>query len=153
MPSYNADNERIKRQYFAYLAEAQGHSEQTIDAVAKAGVHGLPTARIVPGRTARISCARHRVLAGDRGRGAARSPWARSDSVITAAKQIGGPDLRARHASSSDVRFAPKSRQIADLSICPLCAKSGHGGKPRLRQTITYAAATIVKRLARARPL
>jgi integrase len=36
MPSYNAANERIKRQYFAYLAEAQGHSEQTIDAVAKA---------------------------------------------------------------------------------------------------------------------
>jgi integrase len=36
MPSYNAVNERIKRQYFAYLAEAQGHSEQTIDGVAKA---------------------------------------------------------------------------------------------------------------------
>ena len=26
----------MKRQYFAYLAEAQGHGEQTIDAVAKA---------------------------------------------------------------------------------------------------------------------
>jgi integrase len=36
MTSYNAANERMKRQYFAYLAEAQGHSEQTIDAVAKA---------------------------------------------------------------------------------------------------------------------
>src|SRR5215203_5567749 len=36
MSSYNAANERMKRQYFAYLAEAQGHSEQTIDAVAKA---------------------------------------------------------------------------------------------------------------------
>ena len=36
MTSYNAANERIKRQYFAYLAEAQGHSEQTIDAAAKA---------------------------------------------------------------------------------------------------------------------
>jgi integrase len=36
MISYNAANERMKRQYFAYLAEAQGHSEQTIDAVAKA---------------------------------------------------------------------------------------------------------------------
>jgi integrase len=35
MSSYNGANERIKRQYFAYLAEAQGHSEQTIDAVAK----------------------------------------------------------------------------------------------------------------------
>ncbi|MBR0954149.1 tyrosine-type recombinase/integrase [Bradyrhizobium canariense] len=36
MTSYNAANERIKRQYFAYLVEALGHSEQTIDAVAKA---------------------------------------------------------------------------------------------------------------------
>jgi hypothetical protein len=34
MTSYNAANERMKRQYFAYLAEAQGHSEPTIDAVA-----------------------------------------------------------------------------------------------------------------------
>ena len=36
MRNHNATNERIKRGYFAYLAEAQGHSEQTIDAVAKA---------------------------------------------------------------------------------------------------------------------
>src|ERR1041384_2320095 len=36
MSSHNAGNERIKRQYFAYLADALGHSEQTIDAVAKA---------------------------------------------------------------------------------------------------------------------
>jgi integrase len=36
MTGYNAANERMKRQYFAYLAEAQGHSEQSIDAVAKA---------------------------------------------------------------------------------------------------------------------
>jgi integrase len=36
MTNYNSANERIKRQYFAYLADALGHSEQTIDAVAKA---------------------------------------------------------------------------------------------------------------------
>jgi hypothetical protein len=36
MTSYNAANERMKRQYFGYLAEAQCHSEQTIDAAAKA---------------------------------------------------------------------------------------------------------------------
>ena len=36
MRNHNAANERLKRQYFAYLAEAQGHTEQTIDAVAKA---------------------------------------------------------------------------------------------------------------------
>ena len=36
MTNHNSANERIKRQYFAYLAEALGHSEQSIDAVAKA---------------------------------------------------------------------------------------------------------------------
>jgi integrase/recombinase XerC len=36
MTSYNAANEGMKRQYFGYLAEAQGHSEQTIDVAAKA---------------------------------------------------------------------------------------------------------------------
>jgi integrase len=36
MRNHNAANERTKRRYFIYLAEAQGHSEQTIDAVAKA---------------------------------------------------------------------------------------------------------------------
>ena len=36
MTSHNAANERIKRQYFAYLREARGSSEQTIDAGAKA---------------------------------------------------------------------------------------------------------------------
>jgi hypothetical protein len=36
MTSYNAANERMKRHYFAYLADAQGHNEQTIDSVAKA---------------------------------------------------------------------------------------------------------------------
>lgn len=36
MTTHNADNERIKRRYFAYLKEAKRHSEQTVDAVAKA---------------------------------------------------------------------------------------------------------------------
>jgi site-specific recombinase XerD len=36
MTNYNAANERMKRRYFAYLADALGHSEQTIDAVARA---------------------------------------------------------------------------------------------------------------------
>jgi hypothetical protein len=36
MPSYSAANERIKRQYFAYLAEAQGRSVKTVDAMARA---------------------------------------------------------------------------------------------------------------------
>ena len=36
MMNHSAPNERTKRRYFAYLSEAQGHSEPTIDAVAKA---------------------------------------------------------------------------------------------------------------------
>jgi len=36
MTKHNADNERIKREYFAYLKEAKRHSEPTVDASAKA---------------------------------------------------------------------------------------------------------------------
>lgn len=36
MKTHNAENVRIKREYFTYLKEAMGHSEQTVDAVAKA---------------------------------------------------------------------------------------------------------------------
>jgi integrase len=36
MTTHHANNERIKRRYFAYLKEAKRHSEPTVDAVAKA---------------------------------------------------------------------------------------------------------------------
>jgi len=36
MSKNNPNNERIKRQYFAYLKEARRYSESTVDAVAKA---------------------------------------------------------------------------------------------------------------------
>lgn len=36
MANHNPENERIKRQYFAFLKEAKRHSEPTVDAVAKA---------------------------------------------------------------------------------------------------------------------
>lgn len=36
MVMYNANNERVKRQYFVYLKEAKRHNELTVDAVAKA---------------------------------------------------------------------------------------------------------------------
>jgi integrase len=36
MQKYNSYNERIKRQYFTFLKEAKRHSEQTVDAAAKA---------------------------------------------------------------------------------------------------------------------
>jgi integrase len=35
MTTHNANNERTKRQYFAYLKEARRYSEETVDAVAK----------------------------------------------------------------------------------------------------------------------
>jgi site-specific recombinase XerD len=35
MKTHNPENERIKRTYFTYLAEAQGFSEATLDSVAK----------------------------------------------------------------------------------------------------------------------
>jgi integrase len=36
MPKHSAENERIKRRYFAFLKEAKGQSAPTVDAVAKA---------------------------------------------------------------------------------------------------------------------
>jgi integrase len=36
MPTHHADNERIKRQYFAFLKEAKRQSEDSVDAAAKA---------------------------------------------------------------------------------------------------------------------
>ncbi|MFP5207272.1 MAG: tyrosine-type recombinase/integrase [Acidobacteriota bacterium] len=36
MTKHSAENERIKRKYFVYLKEAKRHSEQTVDAAAKA---------------------------------------------------------------------------------------------------------------------
>jgi site-specific recombinase XerD len=36
MIKHSAENERIKRNYFAYLKEAKRHSEPTVDAAAKA---------------------------------------------------------------------------------------------------------------------
>jgi len=35
MATHNADNERIKRKYLAFLKQAKGQSEDSVDAVAK----------------------------------------------------------------------------------------------------------------------
>src|SRR5262245_6194569 len=40
MKTHNAENERIKRQYFTYLKEAKRYSETSLDGVAKA-LHGF----------------------------------------------------------------------------------------------------------------
>src|SRR6478735_834073 len=36
MPKHNANNERIKRRYFAFLKEAKRHAKETVDAAAMA---------------------------------------------------------------------------------------------------------------------
>src|SRR5712692_9331409 len=36
MTRHNAENERLKHRYFAYLKEARRHGEETVDATAKA---------------------------------------------------------------------------------------------------------------------
>ena len=46
MKLHNAENERIKRRYFAYLKEAKRHSEPTVDAVAKALAAGMNVVRM-----------------------------------------------------------------------------------------------------------
>ena len=48
MTTHNADNERIKRRYFAYLKEAKRHSEPTVDAVAKALVREMQDSGVGP---------------------------------------------------------------------------------------------------------
>jgi hypothetical protein len=40
MTTHNPENERIKRQYFAYLADAEGYSEQSIRV--GAGIQACP---------------------------------------------------------------------------------------------------------------
>jgi integrase len=69
MTNHNAPNERIKRQYFAYLAEALGHSEQSIDAAAKAIARFESFTRYKDFKAFHIEQARafKRDLAGQRG--------------------------------------------------------------------------------------
>jgi len=50
MTKHNENNERIKRTYFAYLKEAQRHSEQSIDAVSTASPASKHTTAIATSR-------------------------------------------------------------------------------------------------------
>jgi hypothetical protein len=55
MKTHNPQNERIKRAYFTYLAEAKGFSEPTLDGIAKAmnrfeSLHQVPRLQGVPHR-------------------------------------------------------------------------------------------------------
>jgi len=69
MKKYNPENERIKHRYFEFLKEAKRHSEQTIDAVAKALSRFEDYTRYRDFKTFRIeqAVAFKKSLAGQRG--------------------------------------------------------------------------------------
>jgi hypothetical protein len=52
-------------------------------------------------------------------------PWLASAAagfIVTALASTAADAVSTRPAVAADVRFAPNSRQIADISACPLCA-------------------------------
>src|SRR5215203_1159806 len=127
MSSYNAANERMKRQYFAYLADAQGHSEQTIDAVAKAIARFEAYTRYKDFKTFHIEQAKafKRDLAGQRGcRSGEPLSKATLYATLTAVKRFfvwlaGQPGYKSRisysdaeyfNLSTKDTRIAKASR-------------------------------------------
>ena len=121
MTSYNAANERMKRQYFAYLAEAQGHSEQTIDAAAKAIARFEAYTRYKDFKAFHVEQAKafKRNLADQRGHRSGENavwPWPSSfESPAHPVKSLTStcPAPRA-HSSSAKrhVRFTPESGHV-----------------------------------------
>jgi site-specific recombinase XerD len=101
MTNHNPANERIKRQYFAYLAEAQGYSEQSIDAVAKAIARFEVYTRYKDFKGFHIEQARafKRDLSEQRGRSGEPLSKATLYATLTAQKRffvwLAGPNPRA----------------------------------------------------------
>jgi hypothetical protein len=58
MAKHNENNERVKREYFAYLKEVQRHSEHSVDANAMAQ-SSSPMKEMYREKPARISCFAH----------------------------------------------------------------------------------------------
>ena len=138
MPSYNAANERIKRQYFAYLAEAQGHSEQTIDAVAKAIARFEAHSRYKAFKTFHIEQAKafKRDLAVQRGRRSGE-PLSKATlyATLTALKRFfiwlaGQPGYKSRisysdaeyfNLSAKETRIAKATRSARVPTLEQIC--------------------------------
>jgi len=123
MTSYSAANERVKRQYFTYLAEAQGHSEQTIDAVAKAIARFEAYTRHKDFKTFHIEQAKafKRDLADQRGRRSGeRLSKATLYATLTALKRFfvwlaGQPGYKSR-ISYSDAEYFNLSTKDARIA-------------------------------------
>jgi len=122
MTSHNPANERIKRQYFAYLAEAQGYSEQSIDAVAKAIARFEAYTRYKDFKAFHIEQARafKRDLSEQRGRSGEPLSKATLYATLTALKRFfvwlaGLPGYKSRitYADAEYFNLSAKDRRIA----------------------------------------
>ena len=138
MTSYNAANERIKRRYFAYLAEAQGYSEQTIDAVAKAIARFEAYTRYKDFKTFHIEQAKgfKRDLADQRGHRSGE-PLSKATlyATLTALKRFfiwlaGQPGYKSRihysdaeyfNLSAKDTRIAKANRPARVPTLDQIC--------------------------------
>jgi site-specific recombinase XerD len=129
MTNYNAANERMKRQYFAYLADARGHSEQTIDAVAKAIARFEAYTRYKDFKTFHIEQAKafKRNLADQRGH-RSREPLSKATlyATLTALKRFfvwlaGQPGYKSRISYSDGEYFnlSAKGTRIAKAARPP----------------------------------
>jgi site-specific recombinase XerD len=122
MTNHNAANERIKRQYFAYLAEAPGYSEQSIDAVAKSIARFEAYTRYKAFKTFHIEQARafKRDLAEQHGRSGESLSKATLYATLTALKRFfvwlaGQPGYRSRitYADAEYFNLSAKDTRIA----------------------------------------
>jgi site-specific recombinase XerC len=122
MTNHNPANERIKRQYFAYLAEAQGYSEPSIDAAAKAIARFEAYTRCKDSKAFHIEQARafKRDLSEQRGRSGEPLSKATLYATLTALKRFfawlaGQPGYKSRvtYADAEYFNLSTKDTRIA----------------------------------------
>ena len=128
MTNHNPANERIKRQYFVYLAEAQGYSEQSIDAVAKAIARFEVYTRYKDFKAFHIEQARafKRDLSEQRGRSGEPLSKATLYATLTALKRFfvwlaGQPGYKSRitYADAEYFNLTTKDTRIAKATRPP----------------------------------
>jgi site-specific recombinase XerD len=127
MTTHSPANERIKRQYFAYLADAEGYSEQSIDTAAKAIARFEDYTRYKEFRAFHIEQARgfKRALAAQRG-GRSGEPLSKATlyATLTALKRFfrwlaGRPGYKSR-INYADAQYFRGPRTIPAFGdFCP----------------------------------
>jgi integrase len=126
--NHNPANERNKRQYFVYLAEAQGYSEQSIDAVAKAIARFEVYTRYKDFKAFHIEQARafKRDLSEQRGRSGEPLSKATLYATLTALKRFfvwlaGQPGYKSRitYADAEYFNLTTKDTRIAKATRPP----------------------------------